>query len=43
MGLAYSIYTESFPPRSQFTPDDIPDLAGKVIIVTGGNSGMRPY
>ncbi|KAF9484233.1 NAD(P)-binding protein [Pholiota conissans] len=40
MGLVYSLYTETFPPRSKFTSDDIPDLSGKVIIVTGGNSGI---
>lgn len=40
MGIAYSIYTEWFPPRSTFTvPEDIPDLSGKVMIVTGANTG----
>ena len=31
---------EAFPPKSKFSVDDIPDLAGKVIIVTGANTGM---
>jgi retinol dehydrogenase-12 len=33
------MYTESFPPKSKFSASDIPDLSGKVMIVTGGNAG----
>eukprot|EP01117_Protostelium_nocturnum_P007278 TRINITY_DN2603_c0_g1_i1.p1 TRINITY_DN2603_c0_g1~~TRINITY_DN2603_c0_g1_i1.p1 ORF type:complete len:324 (+),score=118.65 TRINITY_DN2603_c0_g1_i1:97-1068(+) len=29
-----------FPGQSEFTPADIPDLNGKVALVTGGNSGI---
>ena len=29
-----------FIPRSKFTEKDVPDLVGKVIIVTGGNVGI---
>ena len=39
MGLLYSLCTESFPPSSHFTANDIPDLSGKVTIVTGANTG----
>ncbi|KAI0764108.1 NAD(P)-binding protein [Irpex lacteus] len=35
-----SMLTESFPPKPKWTIDDIPDLSGKVIIVTGGSSGI---
>ncbi|KAF8143844.1 NAD(P)-binding protein [Mycena galopus ATCC 62051] len=40
MGVMISILQQSFPPKSKFSVDDIPDLAGQVIIVTGGNSGI---
>ncbi|KAF9475748.1 NAD(P)-binding protein [Pholiota conissans] len=40
MGLVQSLYSESYPPKSRFFPKDIPDLSGKVIIVTGANAGI---
>ncbi|KAJ7259539.1 NAD-P-binding protein [Mycena haematopus] len=32
--------SQIFPPKSKFSVSDIPDLTGRVIIVTGGNSGV---
>ena len=31
---------QSWPPKPQWTVDDIPDLSGKVMIVTGANTGI---
>ena len=33
-------FRTAFPGASKFSTDDIPDLKGKVIIVTGGNAGV---
>lgn len=33
-------YDQSFPPAPKFTEADVPNLSGKVIIVTGGNTGI---
>ncbi|KAF9652075.1 NAD(P)-binding protein [Thelephora ganbajun] len=36
-----AVFIESyFAPKSKFAVDDIPDLTGKVTIVTGGNAGI---
>ncbi|KAI6038878.1 hypothetical protein EDC04DRAFT_1844470 [Pisolithus marmoratus] len=40
MGHACSALKEFIPPRSKFTTDDIPDLTGKVVLVTGANTGI---
>lgn len=32
--------SQSWPPKSKFNIDDIPDLTGKVAIVTGGYAGV---
>jgi NAD(P)-dependent dehydrogenase (short-subunit alcohol dehydrogenase family) len=40
MGGLLSVAQQSFPPHPTWGVDDIPDLAGKVAIVTGGNTGV---
>ncbi|KAF7374288.1 NAD P-binding protein [Mycena sanguinolenta] len=40
MGLLISALKQSWPPKSEFSVDDIPDLSGQVMIVTGGASGI---
>lgn len=35
MGNIGSYLAQSFPPKSEFDIADIPDLTGKIIIVTG--------
>ncbi|KAL0960912.1 hypothetical protein HGRIS_005921 [Hohenbuehelia grisea] len=41
MGGVLSYLDESFPPSSHFNPDShIPDLSGKVVIITGASSGV---
>jgi hypothetical protein len=40
MGLVPSLLSQTFPPKSKFNVEDIPDLTGKVVIVTGANAGV---
>ncbi|KZW01090.1 NAD(P)-binding protein [Exidia glandulosa HHB12029] len=35
-----NLFSQFFPPRPQWTAKDIPDLTGKVAIVTGANVGI---
>ena len=35
-----AVFDQGYPPKSQFSVDDIPDLTGKVMIVTGANTGL---
>ncbi|KZT52554.1 NAD(P)-binding protein [Calocera cornea HHB12733] len=34
------LFSEIYPPKPKWMPNDMPDLTGKVAIVTGGNSGI---
>lgn len=40
MGIAYSIYTQALPPKPTWGVNDIPDLTGRVMVVTGGYAGI---
>jgi len=40
MGLVASSISQSLPPKAQFSVDQIPDMTGKVVIVTGANTGV---
>ncbi|CAE7204582.1 unnamed protein product [Rhizoctonia solani] len=40
MGIVYSLFIETFPGTPRWSVDDLPDLSGQVVIVTGGNSGI---
>ncbi|KAJ8087222.1 hypothetical protein PM082_006052 [Marasmius tenuissimus] len=40
MGAFLSRVDEWYPPKPKWTPEDMPDLTGKVALVTGGNAGL---
>ncbi|KAG8699821.1 hypothetical protein FRC09_006358 [Ceratobasidium sp. 395] len=40
MGIVYSIYCETFPGKPDWSVDQIPDLTGQTMVVTGGNAGI---
>lgn len=40
MGTFISFVKETWPPAPKWTATDVPDLRGKVVLVTGGNSGI---
>ncbi|KAH7927977.1 NAD(P)-binding protein [Leucogyrophana mollusca] len=40
MGTGWSMIRELFPPATKFTANDVPDLSGKVVLVTGANAGI---
>ncbi|KAK7055765.1 NAD(P)-binding protein [Favolaschia claudopus] len=40
MGTHWSIMKQSWPPKAKYSVDHVPDLSGKVMIVTGANIGV---
>ncbi|KAF7308473.1 hypothetical protein HMN09_00696300 [Mycena chlorophos] len=40
MSPLLDMLSQSFPPKTKFTDSDVPDLSGKVMVVTGGNTGV---
>ncbi|PIL29562.1 hypothetical protein GSI_08198 [Ganoderma sinense ZZ0214-1] len=40
MSQPFQWLIQAFPPSPKWSPDDMPDLSGKVVLVTGGNSGI---
>lgn len=40
MGHILSLLSEHTPSKVMFTADDVPYMAGKVVLVTGGNTGI---
>ncbi|PIL34990.1 hypothetical protein GSI_02777 [Ganoderma sinense ZZ0214-1] len=36
----WPVFVQSFPPKPEFTADKIPDQSGRVVLVTGGNTGI---
>ncbi|KAG1804970.1 uncharacterized protein HD556DRAFT_1327644 [Suillus plorans] len=41
MGHIWSAYIrETYPPSTKFHASDVPDMSGKVVLVTGANSGI---
>lgn len=40
MSVVCGVINQSFPPKPEWGVEDIPDLTGKVVIVTGGNAGV---
>ncbi|KAJ6465014.1 hypothetical protein C8R45DRAFT_1055709 [Mycena sanguinolenta] len=40
MGSVLSVYNANWPPRAKWSVHQIPDVSGKIIIVTGGNGGI---
>ena len=38
--MATELIKQMWPPAPTWTADDVPDLSGKVVFITGGNVGI---
>ncbi len=38
--IASQIIDQSIPPKAQWSTDQMPDMTGKIVIVTGANTGL---
>ncbi|KAF9513045.1 hypothetical protein BS47DRAFT_1344762 [Hydnum rufescens UP504] len=39
-GYISSLFSQGYPPKPKWKPDDIPDLSQKVFLITGANTGI---
>lgn len=38
--MTLEMFRQVYPPKALYSVDDIPDLSGRTMIVTGGNTGV---
>jgi len=40
MGIIFTVINQNFPPKPKWTAENIPDMSGKTVLITGGNTGI---
>ena len=43
MGVLWNIYSQSFPSKATYSVEQVPDQQGKVVLITGGSSGLGTF